>query len=801
MATKTSTKNKSKLAGTAAADILTVKHDQVTVTGAGGNDTIKITKGNRSNVSGGAGKDIITVSSGKSHTIHGNAANDTITIGKSAGTGIKVYGDTGNDTIKATNSYAVTFYGGDGSDTLTGGKGGDKLYGQAGADKLYGGAGNDTLSGGAGDDKLYGQAGTDTLTGGAGKDTFVYANGGGSDKITDYAAGYDTLQISSGSISKTALANSNKDLVFTIGSGNVILSEAAEKTISLKDSRGSYTVSNTAITLGSDFTGEIDATKYLSTVITIDGRNSVNTVNITGNAQDNVIYASKGGGTYKGGAGKDTIIISGSAKNTVYGDAGDDNINISGGKSNIIYGGAGTDTFNHTSAIATIKDYEAGETLSFANAITGVIVDGQNITLNVGADSNVKVENGLGILTQVTEEGKVKDFQVCVRDGVGVPFAGRNDDDILVVASSSGLICVEGKDGNDKLFGSNSSGITNSLMGQDGDDMIFSGSGDSVNVLSGGNGNDIIFITGGQNNNITGGDGNDNIYIRGGSSVVYGGVNSANYSYTSDNDTFIYSSGTADIMDYETGETLSFTDAITDVTISGTNVTFTVGTSGSLMVKNGVNTLDQVTEVDKKKNFHIVDAGNMDFHGSNADDIIVANSSTGTRTAVYGGAGDDKIFGGTGIDILFGEKGDDYLSGRVGADDVALVGGAGNDVLISGDGNDKLFGGTGADKFIIGAGANEMFAVDGDDYNRFDDNVCDTFVFSSSSTGKNTIYEFSAGTGSNNDVIVFDGVTLNSWESDDGYGNYIFNLSNGGRVRLVNCAGKAIRYMLAEVLS
>jgi Ca2+-binding RTX toxin-like protein len=745
MAKKSSVKNNSELTGTGAADVLTVKHSQVTV-------------------KAGKGKDKITVSKGASNLLYGDAGVDTITIGKSAGKGNKAYGGTGNDTIKVSTKYGVT------------------------------------IDGGTGNDKLYGGKGNDTFTGGKGKDTFFYANGGGKDVIKDYQAGQDTLQITSGSVGKTAIAKNKKDLVITVGKGTITLKNAAGKTISMKDSRGSYTMSKTAITLGSNFTGTMDATKYLSTVKNIDGRKAAKAVNITGNGQANVIYTGKAGGNYKGRAGNDTIIISGSAKNTVYGDAGDDNINISGGKSNIIYGGAGTDTFKHTSGTATIKDYKAGETLSFANTVTGVTVSGQNMTLTAATGGSVTVENGLGILTQVTEEGKVKDFQVCVRDGVGIPFAGRNGDDILVVASSSGLICVEGKDGNDKLFGSNSSGITNSLMGQDGDDMIFSGSGDSVNVLSGGNGNDIIFITGGQNNNITGGDGNDTIYIRGGSSVVYGGVNSANYSYTSDNDTFIYSSGTADIMDYETGETLSFTDAITDVTISGTNVTFTVGTSGSLMVKNGVNTLDQVTEVDKKKNFHIVDAGNMDFHGSDADDIIVANSSTGTRTAVYGGAGDDKIFGGTGIDALFGEDGDDYLSGRVGAD-AALVGGAGNDILISSDGNDKLFGGTGADKFIIGAGANEMFAVNGDDYNRFDDNACDTFVFSSSSTGMNTIYEFSAGTGSNNDVIVFDGVTLNSWESDDGYGNYIFNLSNGGRVRLINCAGKAIRYMLAEVLS
>ena len=117
----------------------------------------------------------------------------------------------------------------------------------------------------------------------------MYANGGGTDTITDYTAGQDTLQISGGSIGKTALANSNKDLVFTVGSGTVTLTDAATKAVSLKDSRGSYTASNTAITLGADFTGTMDATKYLSSVKTIDGSAATKAVNITGNGQANVI--------------------------------------------------------------------------------------------------------------------------------------------------------------------------------------------------------------------------------------------------------------------------------------------------------------------------------------------------------------------------------------------------------------------------------------------------------------------------------------------------------------------------------
>ena len=418
MAAKSSTKNKSTLKGTSASDVLTVKHDQVTATGAGGNDTIKITKGNSSKVSGDAGKDTITVSAGKSHTIHGNAANDTITIGKSAGTGIKAYGDAGNDTMKASNSYAVTFYGGDGNDTLTGGKGGDKLYGQAGADKLYGGAGNDTLSGGAGDDRLYGQAGTDTLTGGAGKDTFVYASGGGSDKITDYAAGYDTLQITSGSISKTTLANSSKDMVITVGTGKVTLKNAAGKTISMKDNRGSYTMSKSAITLGSNFTGTMDLAKYLSTVTTINGKSSTKTVTIKGNAKANTIYGGSGANTVYGYAGNDKLygyggndtLSGGDGNDTLYG--GDGNDKLYGGAGNdTLTGGAGNDVFVYGAGHDTISDYRNYRSGSQQDKL---IAEGTKI---IGVTYNTYTDNAHGInagdVKLTTENGgsiTLKDF-------------------------------------------------------------------------------------------------------------------------------------------------------------------------------------------------------------------------------------------------------------------------------------------------------------------------------------------------------------------------------------------------------
>jgi len=84
-------------------------------------------------------------------------------------------------------------------DQLIAGSGGDTLYGLNGNDLLIGGAGNDVLYGGAGNDTLIGGAGNDFLSGGDGNNLFVYfahlGNGNGSDTVTGFQNGIDTLVI------------------------------------------------------------------------------------------------------------------------------------------------------------------------------------------------------------------------------------------------------------------------------------------------------------------------------------------------------------------------------------------------------------------------------------------------------------------------------------------------------------------------------------------------------------------------------------------------------------------------------
>ncbi len=83
--------------------------------------------------------------------------------------------------------------GGNGNDSLTGTPGDDLISGGNGKDVLTGMDGNDTLLGGNAKDILIGGLGNDILTGGNGNDIFGLSAGDGSDLITDFKKGQDTL--------------------------------------------------------------------------------------------------------------------------------------------------------------------------------------------------------------------------------------------------------------------------------------------------------------------------------------------------------------------------------------------------------------------------------------------------------------------------------------------------------------------------------------------------------------------------------------------------------------------------------
>ena len=99
---------------------------------------------------------------------------------------------------------------------------------------FYGYGGNDTLIGGAFNDAFYAGTGNDTMTGNAGNDRFVFETGWGSDTVTDFAAGADTLIMrASGltSFAQLAVTQSGADTLVAFGGQQIRLSNVNAATI------------------------------------------------------------------------------------------------------------------------------------------------------------------------------------------------------------------------------------------------------------------------------------------------------------------------------------------------------------------------------------------------------------------------------------------------------------------------------------------------------------------------------------------------------------------------------------------
>ncbi len=160
---------------------------------------------------GGARNDLMTGTAGDD-AFDGGTGNDRLSGGAGDDT---LSGGAGRDTVSGGDGDDLVD-GGAGRDLLTGGKGNDDLIGGDGYDYLAGGDGDDDLMGGLDTDRMFGDSGSDTLnggagndrlTGGSGEDTFVFDGVNfGVDRIVDFTAGEDLLDLSALSIASGGFA-------------------------------------------------------------------------------------------------------------------------------------------------------------------------------------------------------------------------------------------------------------------------------------------------------------------------------------------------------------------------------------------------------------------------------------------------------------------------------------------------------------------------------------------------------------------------------------------------------------------
>ena len=896
-------------------DVITVNGGSGhSIAGGAGPDTITVTTtaGNNMGIDGGSGKDTLTVNSGTGHTIVGGAGPDTITIATTAGNNMDINGGTGEDTIivnggtghviagdKARDTITInsgsgyTIDGGSAADTITlknvwdskvaggsekdfiriNGGSGNRIHGGSGDDDItvndgekhivYGEVGNDIIRiksglaheayGGDGDDTLYGGTGQDTLTGGADNDTFVYGNGQGNDTITDYTASQDVLQISSGSISGTALANSNKDLVFTVGSGNITLNNASTKVISLKDSRGSYTASNTAITLGSDFTGTMDAAKYLSTVKTIDGRNATKTVNITGNAQNNIIYAGKAGGTVNGGAGNDTL----------YGGAGNDTLTGGAGNDTFVYGnGQGNDTITDYTAGQDVLQVSSGSVsgTALANSNKDIVftVGSGNITLNnaatkvislkdsrgsytasntaitLGSDftgtmdttkylSTVKTIDGRNTTQKITITGNGNDNIIYASDIAGNTYFGGIGNDTIYGGSEKDIL--EGEEGNDYLYGNaggdelyagagndylNGGDGDDLLGGEGGDDKLFGGAGDDY--LGGGLGNDYLYGEAGDDyifgesgdDELDGGSGND--YLGGGvgDDRLSGGSGNDTMNGGEGKDTFVFASGYGNdkVEDYTEGQdTLDIVAGIvekTELANKNKDLIFTVG-DGTITLENAAakkisikDSYGSYTASDKEVKLGADYTGSFKANRLLSTVTTIDASLTKQAVNVTGNVLDNYIWVSPAGGTYHGGDGNDYIVGGS-KSNVTLYGDAGSDYIQSDKGDDYLYGDAGDDELHGGSGNDSLYGGSGND-DLYGEDGNDNLYGGAGSD----IFHYKNGNDTifdyeaGKDTIKLGSVSLKNSEISGR--DVVLTLSNGGTITVKNMAGKTIDY-------
>ena len=116
----------------------------------------------------------------------------------------------------------------------------DTILGEEGNDKIYGGKGNDKIYGGNGDDSLWGDAGTDTLIGGDGADTFIYKNGDNKIIIDDFDDSLDKIRVMSGDVNNPYTAGG--DVIFEVGSGQIVIKNSSDKFIPIYYGKGNNNV-------------------------------------------------------------------------------------------------------------------------------------------------------------------------------------------------------------------------------------------------------------------------------------------------------------------------------------------------------------------------------------------------------------------------------------------------------------------------------------------------------------------------------------------------------------------------------
>ena len=751
--------------------------NKVSIIGGEGNDKFSI-GGSMVSVNGGVGTDSIS-NTGSDNTLIGGEGVDTIT-----NTGERTIVDGGAGADRLTNSASsATVYGGADADTITnsganavidGGAGADRLVNSGTSATIGGGAANDTIINSGSANVLNGEAGNDlisdssmrnTITGGAGNDRISLVSGHGYDQINyasgdgnDTVYGFNNTDIIKVTGSKYNTLISGNDFVVSVGSGSMLLKNAA----------------SIAANVVANIDGVLDnPDKYIyntnnnTLLATAEGKdtiyNSGDNVTITTGAGVDTIYSSGNNIKLDAGSGNDTVNLYSAWHSSINAGDGDDTINYEAVLSDTegyvtVDAGAGNDSLRLFNAQRSNFDMGDGNDYIFVHSYVDdrfgniTIAGGKgndtienydpynSLSGGAGNDSifvgwygdSVTVNGGTGddyINLDLTAEHNL--IQYKNGDGKDTIYGFNSDDTLDITGVKTYSTVASGNDvivnvGNGSILLKNVSGLklditptvetAMNIINYDSDTLITSYSfadtifnyGERVTVNSGA-GDDTIHNYG-NNSSVNSGAGNDYLHNRASYSTLLGGAGADTF-YGSDSDTNVLFDGGADsdtFYIYSKNSTILGGDGDDYIENfgngnyvdggKGKDTVFGYGANSTLLGGEGIDVIDNRGA-----------ANSVD--GGAGDDLI---SNVGDGSTVRGGAGDDFITNNSDLSVIDGGDGADSIFG-FGAGST-LLGGAGNDSINSNGNSAYVDGGAGNDAIVNKGASSTVIGGDGADY-------------------------------------------------------------------------------------
>ncbi|MBP1859665.1 M10 family metallopeptidase C-terminal domain-containing protein [Rhizobium herbae] len=577
----------------------------------------------------------------------------------------------------------------------------DRLFGSTQADTLSGLDGSDQLFGGSGNDVLVGGSDTNHLYGQGGSDTFRMI-----ERAADYEFSADTIgdfRVGSDKVDVSAFGISSFDqlkLILETKNGTDAFFNAY------------YFGYNHSIQFSKVAVSKLTAADFI-----YDTQGAKTEV---GTARDDRLFGSAQADTLSGLDGSDQL----------FGGSGND-VLVGGSDTNLLYGQGGSDTFR---MIERAADYEFS-----ADTIGDFRVGSDKIDISAFGISSfdqlqliLETKNGTDAFFNAYYFGYNHSIQL---SKVAKSKLTAND----FIFDTQGAKDEVGTARNDRIFGSRQA---DTLDGGDGDDQLFGGVGNDR--LIGGAGIDRLYGGSGTDTAVFAGKRSDYVITRNADgSVKVGSDLLVSIEKIEFDDTTISTPANR----APTAPSLSRT-SVAENTAVGT----TVGVFSATDPEGGAVTYrltDSAGGLFKLSGNKLQVGKVFDYEKLQKDTITVEVTDLAGKTTI-------KTFTISITDVIEtinGSTKGETLKGGIGAD--KIVAGAGNDTVFGYGGNDKLYGDAGDDTLYGGAGADDLSGGAGKDVFLFK-TLSDSRV---SSTGRDTIFDFSGTGGDRIDLSGIDAST------------------------------------------